>query len=104
MIDEGDIVAADWAHIDKCLWDGPEKMLSKYSLASVYGHLCDQNELSNISRFFTQVLDIKSAIWSDLTEELIVQRDKGPQQFGHVLDLYEYLHGMKIAVFAGQLK
>ncbi|CAI7652701.1 unnamed protein product [Penicillium pancosmium] len=38
-----------------------------------------------------------------MTEELIVQRDESPEEFGPIFDLYEYLHGMKVTVFAGQL-
>ena len=102
--DQVDGDSATWAGPKECLWEGPPHMFTKFPLHHIYGQFVPKDQLSHLSSFFKQALDITAASWSDLTNELAARRDEGCQDFAPIFDLYKYLHGMKAFAFVDNMR
>jgi hypothetical protein len=103
---EASISSATWTNPELCLWQAPQNLISKYPLEPIYRRFfADENQFSYVATFFSQVLKINSASWSDLTVELAERRDHQTRQcFTSIFGAYKYIHEMNIFVFAEELR
>ncbi|KAJ6128191.1 hypothetical protein N7471_009408 [Penicillium samsonianum] len=103
-LDEDDDDFAVWASPERCLWEGPLNMITKFPLQHLYGQFVPRDQLLQLSTFFKQALGITAASWSDVTAELAARRDEGFQQFTPIFDFYNYLTDMKDLVFVDDIR
>lgn len=102
---EAAVSTATWTNSQVCLWQAPQNLISRYPLEPIYQRfVADENQLSYISTFFTQVLEINSASWPDLIVELAEHRDSQTQDLALIFDAYKYLHEMNVFLFVEELR
>lgn len=94
-LDEDDDDIAVWASPERCLWEGPLNLITKFPLQHLYGQFVPRDKLFQLSTFFKQALGITAASWSDVTAELAARRDDDFQEFTPIFDLYSYLDEIK---------
>lgn len=84
-----------WASPSHCLWLAPPDMTSKNSLRHLYSKTIGDDQLEDIERLFHKIVEIPSASWSDIVNELEELKDEdwwcGDNGFQRIDQLYRYL-------------
>lgn len=71
-------------------------MLSKHSLRSLYSrNAVSGDQLKNIERLFQKIVEISSASWSDIVDELEILKTTICNDFERIEQLYRYLRKLK---------
>lgn len=85
-----------WASSSDCLWLAPPDMLSKHSLQSLYVKTAvGGDKLKNIEHLFHKIVEIPSASWSDIVNELETIRATSCNDFERINQLYRYLRELE---------
>jgi hypothetical protein len=81
---------------EDCVWDGPPQMESKVSLKSMYKQVTSEEQLADLSQFFTCRLAIPNATIEDVIEELELLSENDETDFDRIKGVYTYLSKLDI--------
>lgn len=82
---------ATWSMPSNCVWEGPEGMICKNSLKSLYSRTLGHDEMVMLDDLFTRTLKIPCASMADIVAELRTRKQSPRLEAMPIKQLYQYL-------------
>lgn len=82
---------ATWLMPSNCVWEGPEDMIFKNSLRSLYSRTLGHDEMVMLDDFFTRTLETSCASMADVVAELRARKQSSRVEAMPIKRLYQYL-------------